>query len=81
MDVFLRQRDLSVSNARAGDVLAAESKKLEASTSYHDGLAIMDLLAKAEPGNAGWQHDLAVSHAKLADVSRRATIRPRRGSI
>ena len=36
--------------------------------SYRDGLAIADRLAKSDPGNAGWQRDVAVSHAKVADA-------------
>jgi hypothetical protein len=40
--------------------------------SFRDGLAIADRLAKADPGNAGWQHDLSVSYAKLADVYRKS---------
>jgi hypothetical protein len=39
--------------------------------SFRDGLAIRDRLAQADPGNAGWQRDLSVSYAKLADVSKR----------
>jgi hypothetical protein len=34
------------------------------------GLAIADRLARASPGNAGWQRDLALSFAKLAEVNR-----------
>ena len=37
-------------------------------TSYRDGLAIADRLAKADPGNAGWQRDLSVSYEKIGDV-------------
>ena len=36
--------------------------------SYHDGLAIIDRLAKSDPGNAGWQHDLSVAYDKVGDV-------------
>jgi hypothetical protein len=36
--------------------------------SYRDSLAIADKLAQSDPGNAGWQRDLAVSLAKLATV-------------
>jgi hypothetical protein len=31
-------------------------------------LAIAERLAKADPGNAGWQRDLSVSHDKIGDV-------------
>ena len=40
----------------------------EALKSYRDSLAIVDRLAKADPGNAGWQRDLAVSYEKVGDV-------------
>ena len=33
-------------------------------------LAIAERLAKADPGNAGWQRDLSVSHDKIGDVLR-----------
>ncbi len=36
--------------------------------SYRNSLA--NRLAQSDPGNAGWQHDLAVSYVKLADVYR-----------
>ena len=32
------------------------------------GLAIRDRLAKADPGNAGWQRDLSLSYEKVGDV-------------
>jgi tetratricopeptide (TPR) repeat protein len=64
--------DLSVSYDRVGDVLVAQGNLPEALKSYRDGLAIADRLAKADPGNAGWQRDLSVSYAKLADVSKRS---------
>ena len=37
-------------------------------TSYQASLAIGERLAKADPGNAGWQRDLSVSHNKIGDV-------------
>ena len=36
--------------------------------SYRDSLAITERLAKADPGNAGWQRDLSVSYNKVGDV-------------
>jgi tetratricopeptide (TPR) repeat protein len=36
--------------------------------SYRDALAIVDKLAKQDPGNAGWQRDLSVSYEKVGDV-------------
>jgi len=41
-----------------------------APTSYQASLAIRERLAKADPGNAGWQRDLSVSHNKIGDVQR-----------
>jgi hypothetical protein len=38
----------------------------DALKSFRDGLAIRERLATSDPGNAGWQHDLSVSHSKLA---------------
>src|SRR5262249_31704131 len=32
--------------------------------------SIAEPIAKADPGNAGWQRDLSVSHAKIGDVLR-----------
>ena len=37
-------------------------------TSYQASLAITERLAKSDPGNAGWQRDLSVSHNKIGDV-------------
>ena len=36
--------------------------------SYRDSLAIIDRLAKSDPGNTGWQRDLSVSYEKVGDV-------------
>ena len=37
---------------------------------------IFDRLAKADPGNAGWQHDLSVSREKIDEVQQaQATLR------
>ena len=44
----------------------------DALASYQASLAIRERLAKSDPGNAGWQRDLAVSYSHLADVSRRS---------
>jgi tetratricopeptide (TPR) repeat protein len=37
-------------------------------TSFQASLAIAERLAKADPGNAGWQRDLSVSHERIGDV-------------
>ena len=40
----------------------------EALKAYRDSLAIAERLAKADPGNAGWQADLAASHGNLGQL-------------
>jgi tetratricopeptide (TPR) repeat protein len=37
-------------------------------TSYRASLAIVERLAKADPGNAEWQRDLSVAYQKVGDV-------------
>ena len=49
-----------------GTVQEAQGDLAGALKSYNDGLAIFERLAKAHPGNAGWQRDLAMSFARLA---------------
>ena len=58
-----------------GDVGAAHHAALEgqgntagALKSYREDLATMDRLAKADPGNTGWQRDLASSYGRIAQV-------------
>ena len=55
-----------------GDLSAALS-------AYRASLAIRERLAAADPGNAGWQRDLSVSHGKLGDVLRAGG--PDRGAV
>jgi hypothetical protein len=40
--------------------------------SYRESLAIAERLAHSDPGNAGWQRDLAISYARLASVYRQS---------
>jgi hypothetical protein len=61
-----------VSYIKVGEVLVAQGNLADALKSYRDGLAIADRLAKADPGNAGWQRDLSVSYARLANGYRTA---------
>jgi hypothetical protein len=49
----------------------AQGNLADALASYRSSLAIRERLAKADPGNAGWQRDVAVSHSKLATIHRR----------
>ena len=53
---------------RIGDVQVAQGDLAGALKSYRDSLAIIDRLAKSDPGNAGWQRDLSVSYEKIGDV-------------
>ena len=46
----------------------AQGDLAAALTSYQAALAIAERLAKADPGNAGWQRDLSVSRDKIGDV-------------
>ena len=45
-----------------GDVQVAQGDLKAALQSYSDSRAIVERLAKSDPGNAGWQHDLSVSY-------------------
>ena len=49
-------------------MLVAQGNLAEALKSYRDSLAIADRLAKADPSNATWQRDLAISHGRVAMV-------------
>jgi tetratricopeptide (TPR) repeat protein len=46
----------------------AQGNLPEALKSYRDSLAIADRLAQADPGDAGWQRDLAVAYNRVGDV-------------
>ena len=37
--------------------------------SYEAGLAILERLAAADPGNSEWQRDLEVSHERVGDIA------------
>jgi tetratricopeptide (TPR) repeat protein len=62
------ERDLSVSHERIGDVQVEQGNLPAALSSYQASHAIRDRLAKADPGNAGWQRDLALSYGRIAMV-------------
>ena len=47
-------------------MLAAQGAVPEALKAYRDSLAIRERLAKADPGNAQWQVDVAFSYWRLA---------------
>ena len=52
----------------AGDKWQTFGSLANASADYQASHAICERLAKADPGNAGWQRDLSVSHNKIGDV-------------
>jgi tetratricopeptide (TPR) repeat protein len=54
-----------------GDICLSMGDLAAALTSYQASLDIFDRLAKADPGNAGWQRDLALSHGCVAMVEAR----------
>ena len=49
-------------------MLVAQGNLTKALQAYRDSLAIAERLAKADPGNAGWQRDLSVSYNNVGDV-------------
>ena len=51
-----------------GDVQQDSGKLQPALKSYQASLAIRQKLVAAEPGNAGWQRDLSVSHNAIGEV-------------
>ena len=53
---------------KIGDVQAAQGDLAGALQSYRDSFAIRERLAKSDPGNAGWQRDLAAAYEKIGDV-------------
>jgi hypothetical protein len=46
----------------------AQGNLAEALKSYRDGLVVADRLAKANPGNADWQRDLAICQSRVGVV-------------
>ena len=62
------QSRVALCHDRIGDVQQAQGDLAAALTSYQASLAIAERLAKADPGNAGWQRDLSVSHNNIGDV-------------
>src|SRR5262249_16300271 len=51
-------------------VQRAQGDLSAALTSYRATLAIFERLAKADPSNSQWQHDLSVSHIKVGYAQR-----------
>jgi tetratricopeptide (TPR) repeat protein len=50
------------------DTYAAQGDTAKQEQAARKALAITKHLAKTNPGNAGWQHDLSVSYGKVGDV-------------
>ena len=53
---------------KVGDAMVAQGNLPEALKSFREALAIRERLARTDPGNADWQHDLAVAHEKIGEV-------------
>ena len=51
-----------------GDVQVQHGDLTAARSTYDQAAATADRLAKADPGNAGWQRDLSVSYDRVGDV-------------
>jgi tetratricopeptide (TPR) repeat protein len=51
-----------------GDIETKRGDLAGALKSYNDGLAIIDRLAKSDPGNAGLQRDLSMAYNAVGDV-------------
>ena len=49
-------------------MLGAQGNLTQALKSFRDSLAIMERLAQADPNNAGWQRDLAISNERLGNI-------------
>jgi hypothetical protein len=69
------------SHNKIGDVQRAQGNLPAALTSYQASLGIAERLAKADPGNAGWQRDLSVSHNKIRSASSNALPTNRRVEV
>ena len=63
------ERDRSVLHDEFGDLLLVEGELPEARTEFEADLAISARLARQEPANAEWQHDLFIIHADLAHLA------------
>jgi hypothetical protein len=64
---IIREVETTPANEADGAIALAGALK-----SYQGGLAIRERLAKSDPGNAGWQRDLALSFGKLALVHKQS---------
>ena len=53
-----------------GDIRVERGDLSLARADYLEAAGVAERLAAADPGNAGWQRDLSVSHNKIGDVQR-----------
>ncbi len=51
-----------------GDMEVERGSQERALTVFRQGRELAGAIAAADPGNAGWQRDLSVSHTKIGDV-------------
>ena len=51
-----------------GDIQVERGDLGVAKATYREAAAIADRLAKADPGNAGWQYDLGISNERIGNV-------------
>lgn len=63
-----KQRDLSISFSKLGDVFLTLGRTGDALTQFEDGWEIRRKLSEANPGDAQKQRDLSFSFNKLGDV-------------
>ena len=66
-----KQRDLSISLNKLGDVSVAAGDLAAARAYFEQALTLRRSLADADPGSAQKQRDLGVSHFKLFDIENR----------
>jgi tetratricopeptide (TPR) repeat protein len=71
-----RADHLLVSKAtyRQGDVAMVQGDLNAACAFYEASLAIIQPLGEADPGNAAWQRDLAISHGRVAMILARQEV-------
>ncbi len=70
-DTARRVGDLALeaeAHLQLGDLMITVGRTADAMAEYRAGHVILERLAAADPGNAGWQRDLSVSHNKIGDV-------------
>ncbi|SFO21916.1 SHNi-TPR [Nitrosospira briensis] len=67
-DTAQDDRAQAVARHHLGNVQVAQGNLPAALGSYQASLAIRQHLAKIDPGNAGWQRDLSISHDSMGDV-------------